>query len=131
VVRSSIERHPRAGHQHRWLLLLAGTLDAQERWTEAVDVYRQALAENPNDAAEYYRAAWAYHRSGQPKAAMAAIERAIALEPGSARHHARAGWVHEAAGQIDKALAAYRQALVLQPENSTALKGVERLAGGP
>jgi tetratricopeptide (TPR) repeat protein len=131
VVRSSIERYPRAPHRHSWLLLLARTLDAQERWTEAIDVYRQALAEKPNDAVAWYRAAWTYHRSGQAEAAVTAIERAIALDPAAVRHHARAGRIYEATGQIDKALVAYRQALVLQPENSTALKGVERLAGGP
>jgi predicted TPR repeat methyltransferase len=59
-----------------------------------------------------------------------AIEQAIALDPAVARNHARAGRVYEAAGQIDKALAAYRQVLVLQPEDNTALKGVERQAGG-
>jgi predicted O-linked N-acetylglucosamine transferase (SPINDLY family) len=64
------------------LLVLANALHHQERWEAAADVYRQALAGNPNEATAWLNLAAVEHRLGRLDEAEAAYERGLSLAPG-------------------------------------------------
>jgi len=85
------------------------------RLAEAEVLYRQALAENPKNAAASHLLGVIAHERGQHQAAMEWIGRALALQPDYAEAHSDLGNSLKAQGQLPAAAESYRRALSLQP----------------
>src|SRR5271167_4367816 len=72
-----------SGYVQRGLLL-----KEQRRYSEAEGFFRDALAQNPNDAFSLMQlAACQLHQQGRGRDALQSIDRALAIEPNEAVYH--------------------------------------------
>lgn len=94
----------------------------------AEELYRQILAENPQEAAALHGLGMIAYQQQQYERAIEQIEQAIALDQSHAAYHNTLGMAYRAQGHLDKSLAAYRQGLLLDPD-SNALQGNFTQAG--
>ena len=69
------------------LLLKAKALSFSAHPAAAIPVYKQALANDPNNAAAYAGLGWVYYQTGHSDTAITYIQRAIKLDPGNAEPH--------------------------------------------
>ncbi len=81
----------------------------------AVDNYRRALDQEPDNAVFNYRLASALAESGENEDALDYFEEAIELKPEDARYWFEKGMSLEAIGEFTKAVDAYTEAIELQP----------------
>lgn len=101
----------------------ARRLEVDERWAEASDLYRAAIAKEPGDARLWYRLGWTLQRQRAWIGAADAYRRAIALGVDSSRIHFRLGRVAERAGNPGEAREAYRHS-EQRRRPSPSVKGV-------
>lgn len=106
----SLEQAMQAALQHHQ----AGRLGEAER------IYRQILAQQPNDAQALYYLGLIAHQVGRHAAAVDLVRRSIALWPDNAEAHYNLGIVLFENGLLAEAIAAYRQAIALNPNNAEA-----------
>jgi len=90
----------------------------------AVDVYRRALAANPNHARAQLGLAQTLYEAGRLEAAAEAFEKAYRLDPESARDGLVAaqrdlGAMHENESRFDQAWPHYQRILDINPEDTT------------
>jgi arylsulfatase A-like enzyme/Flp pilus assembly protein TadD len=102
----------------------ASTLFVQERYREAIPLFKRVLTEDPQNLDAALRLATSYSSLGQDAEALAAFKRAAAIAPASddarlylALHYARGKDWPEAAGVLERIVAE-------QPERVAALKGL-------
>ncbi|GAH00668.1 unnamed protein product, partial [marine sediment metagenome] len=121
-----------------WLVRLAGILENQNRWTEAVGIHAQVIDESylfyPGErhlARRYTDLAWAYHMNNQHPMAVDAIQNAIIQLPSDPSSYVqvwlRAGQIYENSGKTELALQAFYKVLEQNPDHKTALDAVLRL----
>ena len=116
-------------------LLLEGRF-LGERWApgdseHAINLYRQALADDPNYVPAWAELSWAQMWASPQnyEGCASAARRAVELGPNLAQAHATRGWCESLLG-YDWALgkAEFDRALALEPNNTRALYGRGRLA---
>lgn len=123
------------------LALLAGTAAAQStipaeglaaegqaRWTDALQMYRAQVAQEPSAAALWLRIADIEARLGRPRESIAALERAAAAAPADGTVFARLSQAYAAQGHAIPALRAIEGALEIQPESDEYLRAHATLA---
>jgi Tfp pilus assembly protein PilF len=88
----------------------------QGRYAEAESYFREALTQEPNDAAVLSKLAICELNQSQPKAALETIQRALALAPEAAHLHALKAFIEVDLHRIHDALASAEAALSLDPE---------------
>ena len=86
------------------------------RLAEAERLYRQVLAQQPNDSDALNLLAVAVFQAGRGSEAMDLIHRAIALRPQRADYLYHLGLIHAGLGQSQPAIEAYQGALEIQPD---------------
>jgi len=111
------------------VLNYANLLSSTDQFELALVEYEMAIERHPDSWWPYYHLALAFWQHDDPDQAIQAIEKASLLNPNDVRIFNRAGWMYEELGRLDDALAAFQHALRLRPNDSTAQRGVERLAG--
>ena len=111
------------------VLTYANLLSSTDQFELALVEYEMAIERHPDSWWPYYHLALAFWQHDDPEQAIQAIEKASLLNPNDVRIFNRAGWMYEELGRLDAALAAFQHALRLRPNDSTAQRGVERLAG--
>lgn len=82
--------------------------------TQAEQLYRQILAQQPNHADALNLLGLLVQQNGQTDIAVDLIRQAIALKPNDHRTHSHLGIVLREAGRLDEAIAAYRRAIALR-----------------
>ena len=97
------------------------------RATEAEQLYRVALQENPRRAAAHNNLATLLQEKGDLAAARSHYERAIKLQPDFAPSHNNLGNLLLNQGDATGALASYRKALRLKPDFVEALNNCGKL----
>jgi len=91
------------------------------RYADAEGAFKEALAQEPNDAfALHQLAACQWHIPGRHKDALQTINQAIAAEPNAAEHHVLRAFILCVLDRPKEALAAARSALELSPMDSGA-----------
>ncbi|MDR3402748.1 MAG: tetratricopeptide repeat protein [Chthoniobacter sp.] len=91
------------------------------RYADAASAFKEALAQEPNDAFALHQLAGCQWRVDElRKEALETIERAIAIEPNEAEHHVLRGFILCALDRPKEALEATRMALGLDPNDSYA-----------
>ncbi|MCP4726963.1 MAG: tetratricopeptide repeat protein, partial [bacterium] len=68
-------------------LNMGNILDDAQRYDEAIDIYKKALAINPKDDATLYNLGIAYKHSGKPELAIESWRKASELKPDEVKHH--------------------------------------------
>ncbi len=89
-------------------------------WEQAVNEYRQAVTEEPGDAALWRDLGLAHLRLNEVRQARDAFERAAQIEPTSAKLRILIGRTHELERHYDEALSSYRLATEIEPSNARA-----------
>jgi protein O-GlcNAc transferase len=84
--------------------------------SEAEAVYRELLAENPNNPEALHLLGAMRCQTGQAREAVELIGRAIAISPRAAEYHGNLGLALANMGRNDEAIASYRHALALRPQ---------------
>ena len=83
---------------------------------QALALYRQILAADPNHAETWSNLGTVLKKKGELGEAIEAFRRAVALRPSYAEAYNNLGNALKSAGQTEEAIAAYRQALALRPQ---------------
>ena len=96
-------------------LARAAALHRDGRVGEAVAAYREALADDPDNAGIWHNMGVALAETGEPGAALDAFDRALALRPDYLHAHANRGGALQSLGRHADAAAAYGAALKLDP----------------
>lgn len=97
------------------------------RWDEAVSLYRQALARNPNSFVARHNLGAAFKAQGRLAEAEQAYRTAEALNAASpALHISLANLFHER-GENEKALERYRRAIALKPDGLEAHRSLNEI----
>jgi predicted O-linked N-acetylglucosamine transferase (SPINDLY family) len=93
-----------------------------DRYAEAEDCFRNAVAQNPEDAALHYNLGLTLHRQGRSDEALESYRTAIRLDGRLAEAHTNLGNILLLEkGEPDEALAAYEAALACNPALTEAL----------
>jgi tetratricopeptide (TPR) repeat protein len=98
----------------------AQTLFDQGKLNQAIQVYQQAIAVKPDDAAIYVALAQVQVFAGDYKEAQASAENALLLNPNNSMAHAVRAWALDFLGTPLEAEASIKRALELDPNNAVA-----------
>jgi len=90
----------------------------------AVQLYRQAAGDAPDDPEAWYNLATALQQSGDLSAAREALQKAMHLDPARPEAHNTLGIVHLAEGRPDAARQEFELAVRLDPRNAQALNNL-------
>jgi tetratricopeptide (TPR) repeat protein len=102
------------------------------RVSEAESLYRQILAEHPENADALFNLGLLAHQTGRNDLAVELIRRGLAVRPDYAEGYSNLGNALSGAGQTDAAIAAFQQAIALNPnlpQVHTNLGSVLRITG--
>jgi protein O-GlcNAc transferase len=88
--------------------------------TQAEQLYRQILQNDPNDANALNLLGVIAYQTGKPETALHYLNQAISAVPGEANFHVNLALVYRALGKPDKALASFQYALRLDPNAPAA-----------
>lgn len=99
---------------------VAMRLHRQGRLREAEHIYRQILAQDPNEPDALQLLGLIAHDQGRSSEAVELIGRAIAINPSVAAYHNNLGIALRGAGNAEAATDVYRRAIQLQPDYADA-----------
>ena len=99
---------------------IAMRLHREGRLPEADHIYRQILAQEPDDPDALQLRGLIAHDEGRHAEAVEFIQRAISLNPSVAAYHNNLGIALRGAGQPDAAIESYRRAVQLRPDYADA-----------
>jgi Flp pilus assembly protein TadD len=104
----------------------AEVLAARQVWDGAIDAYREAIAQSPNDPALRNRLGICYQHKGDAKAARAAYKKALDLRKDYPEAWNNLGTIDHARGKYKQAIAAYSQAIEAKPQDAVFHKNLAR-----
>ena len=119
--RHIIALNPQAWHAH---LHLGNALHNQGRYVEAVDAYRVAAEQRPNDDLAYANLGLVLNELGRYEEAETHLRRALALNPQDWHAHLNLGNALHSQGRYAEAVAAYRVAAGQRPNHALAHSGL-------
>jgi Flp pilus assembly protein TadD len=86
----------------------------------AVDLYREAVEEDPSNAHMFYNLALALDRKGDWSGELDVLEKAVAIDPNFALAHNQMGFLNFQSGRNAEAEREYKIAVTLNPHHSEA-----------
>ena len=119
--RHIIELNPQAWHAH---LHLGNALHNQGRYVEAVDAYRVAAEQRPDNDLAYANLGLVLNELGRYEEAETHLRRALALNPQDWHAHLNLGNALHSQGRYVEAVAAYRVAAGQRPNHALAHSGL-------
>ena len=129
-----IINHPNTFMLHH---VLALALDGQQKFSESVISYQQAVRLQPSNPDLYFNLGIALSNIHQFNDAISAYQKAIALNPEFFEAHGNLGTVFQRLGMLDEAVASYQFGLRINPQDArghfnlgTALRDKGSLAAG-
>ena len=111
---------------------LAALYTSDDRFSQAIDVYRRLLARNPGDAAAHLGLGEALEGLGLDDEAEQSLRRAVDLDPSFWDAHTALGTFNFHRGRLDRSVASFTKAAELAPSSATAwsnLGGAAHLKG--
>jgi tetratricopeptide (TPR) repeat protein len=96
----------------------------QGAYASVIEELPRYIAEHPKSYRAWSLLGFAYARSDQPDAALAAFDESLELNPEWDNAHVGKGVVHRMRGELDEALAAYRRAIEISPRNGEAYTSI-------
>jgi tetratricopeptide (TPR) repeat protein len=101
--------------------LLTGTILVERGDREAaLEVFRRAVLDDPENASCHFNVGQVLHALERPEEAREHLARSIGLRPDHAHAHFLVGEIDEAGGRADEAMDRYRSALALDGEHEGA-----------
>jgi Flp pilus assembly protein TadD len=97
-------------------------------FSQAVDHFKQYVAQYPNDAEGLNNLGAALVNDGHPGQALEPLERALRLQPRHAGAHVSLGFAHLDLGDRDRAQRLFREAIALQYDSAQAWYGLARVS---
>jgi protein O-GlcNAc transferase len=94
------------------------------RIAQAQALYRQVLAQQPDQPDALHLLGVLAYQAGQPRTALDLVRRAVALNPAAPDFQINLGEILCATGRTDEAIAAYRAAARLSPRSAIAFNGL-------
>lgn len=108
-------KHPNAFILHH---VLALSLDGQQKYTESVVSYQNAIKLQPNTADLYFNLGIALNYLNRFDEAMSAYQQAIRCQPNFFEAHGNLGTVLQRLGLLDDAIASYKIGLKINPQDA-------------
>jgi tetratricopeptide (TPR) repeat protein len=102
-------------------------LQKEQRYSQAIADFTEALKLSPRDARIYEQRAAAELKSNAYDPALADYSEAIKLNPNEIRYYLYRGYIYEIKRDIAKSMADTEKALKIEPKNAEALARKERL----
>jgi tetratricopeptide (TPR) repeat protein len=87
-------------------------------YAKAIEVYKQAIRIEPNDADTHYNLGLAYYQLGFYKDAIEAFKQAIRINPDEVLAHGNLGAAYSQLGFYKDAIEAFKQAIRIDPDNA-------------
>jgi tetratricopeptide (TPR) repeat protein len=109
------------------LMLQGDQYMGSSRFAEAADIFRRAVAEDPQSAAAQLNLGAALLQQGQTAEAEAALREALRLEPGNAKARFNLALIAWNGGRKDEARQAFEAVLAAEPGNDEARLALARL----
>jgi tetratricopeptide (TPR) repeat protein len=95
------------------------------RYADAESAFREALAQEPNDAfALHHLAVCQFHQNERQREALQTINSAIAIAPNEADHHVLRAFILCMLDRAKEALDAARAALALEPASPAGFRRI-------
>ncbi len=88
------------------------------RFADAIDLYSNVIAMDPEMAEAYRGKSMAFARTGKAEEALSIIEKAIEIEPDAAKSHGAKSFIMGSMGNFDQALVSMNKAISMAPQNS-------------
>jgi tetratricopeptide (TPR) repeat protein len=103
-------------------MLLSNVFNKLEKPEEAIQSYKKAIRENPNDFDAYFNLGGCYSKLGNEKEALLATKEAVRIRPDYAFAYIALGLNYHNLGQYDQAIETYKQAMRLEPQMADQAK---------
>ena len=97
------------------------SLETRENLDKEIEVYKEAIRVNLNDAMAHYNLGEAYAQQGRLDEAIVALKKAIEINPNDATAHGNLGMAYGMQGKFDEAITHYKE-LVRLARNNPALR---------
>lgn len=109
-----------AKHADTFILhhILALSLDGQQKFSESIASYENAIKLQPNNADLYFNLGIALSNVNQFDAALSTYQKAINLRPSFFEAHGNLGTVLQRLGMLDEAVASYKKGLAINPQDA-------------
>lgn len=115
MAKTLIAKHPNAFILHH---VLALALDGQQKFSESINSYKQAISLKPNEADLHFNLGIALSNTNQLIDAIAAYKKAIAINPRFFEAHGNLGTVMQRLGLLDDAISSYEAGLKINPQDA-------------
>lgn len=106
---------------------LARQYEGERRWSDALQAWRRAATEAPDDVDVLDALGVALAGQGRYEESVMALQRAVALAPQSARLHNNLGYALILAGRAEEARDPLRTAVLLDPAHAMARANLQRV----
>jgi V8-like Glu-specific endopeptidase len=100
---------------------LGNLADNKRQWDRAIELYTEALSQDPNYTDAYMGLAGDYYEKGNYQLEVSNYEKAAVSDPNSADAWYLLGTAYEDVGEFNKAIDAYKKALDVDPAYKDAL----------
>ena len=87
------------------------------RFADAIDLYSNVIAMDPEMAEAYRGKSMAFARTGKAEEALSIIEKAIEIAPDAAKSHGAKSFIMGSMGNFDQALKSVSRAIKIEPKN--------------
>jgi uncharacterized protein (TIGR02466 family) len=115
IAKSLIEKHPNAFMLHH---ILALALDGQQKFSEAINSYKNAIHLDPKKPVLYFNLGINHSNLNQLDEAITAYQQAISLNANFFEAYGNLGTVLQRLGQLDEAIASYKKGLNINPQDA-------------
>ena len=105
-------------------------IDRNENLTQALEMVRKAVSQNPRSGAMVDSLGWAYFRLGDFPKAVETLEQAVELEPGDPELNNHLGDAYWRVGRRDEAGFQWKRVLTLDPDPKIRAEAERKLAQG-
>lgn len=115
IAKELLKKHPNTFMLHHALAL---ALDGQQKFSESVSSYQNAIKLQPANADLHFNLGIAFNNTNQFDEAVTAYQQAIGINSNFFEAHGNLGTVLQRLGLLDEAIASYKKGLSINPQDA-------------